>query len=349
MSHVTVLKIMIDGTPSFSYHTFMYPASFTVVAGKHPHVHIESHGDRREDNIPITGDVFIMNGDGALITSASYAELIGRTVPERSIPCSVRALGHPKALQGIEPGLYQNVACPSELTNPQTTIAALEYLYQTNPDGKFVVGLFLETVNDAVGYVFIDSKVHIILREDGWAIAEGLKRTEAMSTTSKNWMINSPDLYFYRATRQQPGLWDYNIFQLPGTAKMANRLTTDQLMKGWGVEAGKHLACLMSALVIQHGFNSNYLVGVLDSTNQDNTLHAIVYVPDENNKVRQVVGVVKEDMGVFIGALTTKVLGELNIGVDGAWFGHYGDIKLYQAHTSNDISFTEIPVPSSAV
>ena len=229
MNHVTVLKIMIEGTASFSYHTFCYPASFTVMGGSKPQVVIEGHGDRREDRIPITGDLLILNGDGAIIAQASYAELLANAVS-------------PKASDHRHHGVNTNLG--------KTTY--------------------------------------------------------------------------------------------PGAG-----LTAVKVMEGWGADAGFHLFSLMKALVTKYGSNLNWVLGVTNQTDPDNKLQAIVYIPHADNLVQQVIGVVKEDMGVYLGALTTKVLGELNLGVDGSFHGNYGDLKYYRVVTQDDFTFVEIPTPTA--
>lgn len=232
MNHFTVLKIMIDGTASFSYKTFDYPVSLTVVAGPEPHVLVEGHGDIREHRIPITGDLYILNGNGDQMSSTSYSELLSGPIPSR-------------ALEHRHVGINQNL-------------------------GKTA----------AAGH---------------------------------------------------------------------NKLYAHQLMEGWGKETADHLSELMSFLVISHGTRLNCVVGVLDHNDENNllctSLRAVVYIPHEDNRVKQVIAVVKDDIGAVIGSLTTKNLDELNVGVDGSYFGHYGELKLYRLTASHDISFVAIPNP----
>ena len=348
MNHVTIIKMMVGDTASFTYFTYNYAVRFSVVGGEQPVIKIEGCGDIRGEIIPITGDFEILNGQGQLLSRASYNELIkNKLIPARS---SIAA--HPQVQSAQMSGKYYSDLLQGpksvqhmELAN-RYTVAALEYFYQNNPDGKFVVGLYPEKLLDQVGHVFANSVIEATIREDGWAVDEYMKRMEAVQTSSKGWLINSPDLYFYTAKRTSPGQWEFSLYQSPNSSKnIKDRLYASKIMEPWGETAASQLDCLIGGILMHSRSGADYTVAVLDATNPENKLQALVYIPDSDNRVLQVVGVVYQDSGVFLGALTTKVLGELNLAVNGEWFGHYGDLKCYRLVTTDDIAFVEVPTP----
>lgn len=341
MNHVTVLKIMIEGTASFSYHTFCYPASFTVMAGPMPYVAIQPHGDRRGDTIPITGDLLILNGNGDLIAQASYAELIASATTGQQV---VNGRSERRKQTGVEHQSSLDMFRHGELSNP-VLFNALEQLYQNKPEAKYVVGLYPEANNGITGYIFANSAVQAILHEDKWTPGDKFRVMESLETSSKNWLINSPNLYFYRAKWAGRENWTFNLFQSPGTTMHSSGLTSASIMHGWGEQAATRLTTLIEALINHYGPNLNWRIGVMDHNAEDNKLHAIVYIPHWDNQVQQVIGIVKEDMGAFIGAMTGKALEELNVGADGSFFGHYGDLKLYQLDPWNNLTFVEAQPP----
>lgn len=338
MNHITIIKMMVGDTASFTYFTYNYAVRFSVVGGTDPIIKIEGHGDIRGEIIPITGDFEILNGHGELLSRTSYNEL------KRNKPVPAR-LDQPtgkyysELVGGVSPVEHM------ELKNPHT-VAALEYFYQNNPDGKFVVGLYPEKLLDQVGHVFANSVIEATIREDGWAVDEYMKRMEAVQTSSKNWLINSPSLYFYRAKRVAPKQWEFNLYQSPNSSKnISGKVYASKIMELWGRESESQLNCLISAILIHSRKGADYTVAVFDAT-KPKDLQAIVYIPDENNRALQVVGVIYKGTGQVLGALTTKVLGELDLAVNGEWFGGYEDLKCYRLVTTDDIAFVEVPTPS---
>lgn len=339
MNHVTIIKMMVGDTASFTYFTYNYAVRFSVVGGTDPIIKIEGCGDIRGEIIPITGDFEILNGHGELLSRTSYNELKkNKQVPARLDQPTGKY--YSELVGGVNPVEHM------ELKNPHT-VAALEYFYQNNPDGKFVVGLYPEKLLDQVGHVFANSVIEATIRENGWAVDEYMKRVEAVQTSSKNWLINSPSLYFYSAKRVAPKQWEFSLYQSPNSGKnIKDRLYASKIMEPWGETAASQLDCLIGGILMHSRSGINYTVAVLDATNPDNKLQALVYIPDSDNRALQVVGVVYQDSGVFLGALTTKVLGELNLAVNGEWFGHYGDLKCYRLVTTDDIAFVEVPTPA---
>lgn len=337
MNHITIIKMMVGDTASFTYFTYNYAVRFSVVGGTDPIIKIEGCGDIRGEIIPITGDFEILNGHGELLSRTSYNELKkNKQIPAR--------LDQPTGKYYSELVGRVNPVEHMELKNPHT-IAALEYFYQNNPDGKFVVGLYPEKLLDQVGHVFANSVIEATIRENGWAVDEYMKRMEAVQTSSKNWLINSPSLYFYRAKRVAPKQWEFSLYQSPNSSKIDNKVYVNTVMLPWGEKAASELHSLITAILTYSRSSANYTVAVFDPNNPDNKLQAILYIPDSSNRVMQVVGVVHQDSGKVLGALTTKVLDELNIAVNGEWFGHYGDLKLYRLVTTDDVAFVEAATP----